>query len=69
MLSVHLMCEAARRFTPPGSIRMLVDDARVQAAYCLDAPDEVQDGMEWHDDEDFHDCCGPVPRIVDVRAA
>ncbi len=67
MLSMMLMVEASRRFTAPGSLRVLLDDACLQAAYCLDAPDEVKDGAEWYEDEDFSDCCGPVPRIVSVR--
>lgn len=68
MLSMQLMCEVSRRTLADERIsRPLLDDACLQAAYCLDAPDEVQDGMEWYEDEDFSDCCGPVPRMVAVR--
>lgn len=68
MLWLELTVEASRRFKAPGgSLRALLDDAYVQAKYCLDAPDEVQDGMEWHQDPDFADVRGPVPRMVAVR--
>lgn len=67
MLSMQLMVEAARRFTAPGALSVVLDDAILQAAYCLDAPSKVQDGMEWYEDEDFADCCGPVPRVVELR--
>jgi len=68
MLSMKLMCEVSRRTLADEQIsRPLLDDACLQAAYCLDAPDDVQDGMEWYEDEDFSDCCGPVPRMVAVR--
>jgi len=67
MLSVQLMVEASRRFKPPGALRVLLDDAALQARYCLDAPDEVQDGMQWYEDPDFDDISGPVPRMVDLR--
>ena len=43
-----------------------MDDACAQARYCLDAPDEVQDGAEWFDDAEL-DCRGPVPRMVPLR--
>lgn len=68
MLSMKLMCEVSRRTLADERIsRPLLDDACLQAAYCLDAPSEVQDGMEWYEDKDFSDCCGPVPRVVEVR--
>jgi hypothetical protein len=68
MLIIELMSEASRRFKGPGgSLRVLLDDVPLQAAYCLDAPDEVQDGMEWYSDPDFADISGPVPRFVEVR--
>lgn len=67
MLSMQLMVEASRRSTAPGALRVLLDDACVQAKYCLDAPDQVQDGSQWYQDEDFADCCGAVPRMVALR--
>ncbi len=68
MLSMQLMCEVSRRTIADEQIsRPLLDDACLQAAYCLDAPSKVQDGMEWYEDEDFSDVCGPVPRLVAVR--
>ena len=66
-LSMMLMVEASRRFTAPGVLRVLLDDACVQASYCIDAPAEVQDGVEWFQDEDIADCSGAVPRWIDVR--
>jgi hypothetical protein len=33
----------------------------------MDAPDTVQDGMQWYADEDDADLCGPVPRLVELR--
>lgn len=67
MLSVQLLLEYARRHQGQLACRCLLDDATQQAAYCLDAPDEVQDGMEWWQDPDFEDVRGPVPRTVAVR--
>lgn len=65
MLSVQLMLEVTRR-THLCAGRPLLDDACLQAKYCLDAPDEVQDGAEWFEDDEA-DCCGPVPRFVSLR--
>ena len=67
MLSLQLMVEVSRRFGHARGMRDLLDDACVQARYCLDATDEVQDGAEWYEDEEA-DCCGVVPRIVQLRA-
>lgn len=67
MLSVQLMLESSRRQHGGWACRRLLDDATLQAAYCLDAPDEVQDGMEWWQDPEFGDVRGPVPRMVTVR--
>jgi hypothetical protein len=69
MLSMHLMVAVSEKArSEPGWLsRPLLDDAILQAAYCLDAPDTVQDGAEWHDDPEWSDCCGPVPRIISVR--
>lgn len=67
MLSVQLMLESSRRQQGQWACRCLLDDATLQAAYCLDAPDEVQDGMEWWQDPAFEDVRGPVPRTVAVR--
>ena len=68
MLSMQLMVEVSHRFTAPGPLRVLLDDACLQAKYCLDAPSEVQDGMQRYEDEDFADCCGTVTRRVELRA-
>jgi len=67
MLSVELMLECSRRHQGQWACRRLLDDAALQAAYCLDAPDEVQDGMEWWQDPELADVRGPVPRVVAVR--
>lgn len=66
MLSVQLMLEISRRMGD-GIRRALLDDACVQAAYCLDAPGEVQDGVEWWQDADIPDLSGAVPRMVELR--
>ena len=68
MLSMHLMDAASERaMRDPGWLsRHLLDDAILQAAYCLDAPDEVQDGVEWHESE-VSELSGPVPRIIELR--
>lgn len=68
MLSLKLMSEVSRRIPADRRVpRTLLDDACVQAAYCLDAPHTVEDGVEWFEDPDFADVRGPVPRIVEVR--
>lgn len=70
MLGVHLMLEVSRRYQSSGvprSIRPLLEDACLQAKYCLDAPDEVQDGAEWFADPET-DTFGVIPRVIDVRA-
>lgn len=67
MLSVELMLECSRRQRGEWACRLLLDDACVQAAYCLDAPHEVQDGMTWWQDPEFDDVRGPVPRTVELR--
>ena len=67
MLSVQLMLESSRRQRPGWACRRLLDDACVQAVYCLDAPHEVQDGMTWWQDPEFEDVRGPVPRMVELR--
>ena len=67
MLSLQLQLECWRRHQDQLACRRLLDDATLQAAYCLDAPDQVQDGMEWWQDPEFSDVRGPVPRMVAVR--
>jgi hypothetical protein len=68
MLWLYLTVETSRRFKAPGgSLRVLLDDAYVQAKYCIDAPDEVQDGIEWYQDPDSVEVRGPVPRMVAAR--
>lgn len=65
MLSIRLMLEINRRAHLCAG-RPLLNDACVQAAYCLDAPDEVQDGCEFFDDQEL-DLAGPVPRLIPLR--
>ena len=65
MLSISLLLEVNRRANLAAG-RPLMDDACAQARYCLDAPDEVQDGAEWFDDAEL-DCRGPVPRMIPLR--
>lgn len=67
MLSVHLLLECSRRQRGEWACQRLLDDACLQAAYCLDAPHEVQDGTTWWQDPEFDDVCGPVPRMVELR--
>lgn len=66
-LGVDLLIEASKRAGTSRNVRPLLDDARVQAAYCIDAPDEVQDGMMWWQDPEFDDVHGAVPRVVSIR--
>jgi hypothetical protein len=65
MLSVQLMLEVNRRCNHDAG-ELLLRDACLQAAYCMDAPDEVQDGMHWWDDPEL-DVHGAVPRVVELR--
>lgn len=65
MLSVNLMLEVNRRCNHHAG-ESLLRDACLQAAYCMDAPDEVQDGMHWWDDSEL-DVHGAVPRVVGLR--
>jgi hypothetical protein len=67
MLSVELLLESSRREAPRWPWRHLVDDACLQAAYCLDAPHEVQDGVQWVEDPHVTGLRGPVPRMVELR--
>lgn len=69
MLSMHLMVAVSEKaMRVPGWLsRPLLDDAILQAAYCLDAPDTVQDGAEWFEDIEWSDCSGPVPRLISLR--
>lgn len=67
MLMLELMTEAARRYGSGPSFGAVVSDAGDQARHGMDAPDTVQDGMEWYADEDDPECCGPVPRVVVLR--
>ena len=66
MLMLELMAEAARRYgSGPGWIAV-IGDAGDQSRHGMDAPDTVQDGMEWFADDD-PEVCGPVPRLVELR--
>lgn len=67
MLMLELMCEAAKRYGSGPGFGAVVSDAGDQARHRMDAPDTVQDGMEWYADEDDAECCGPVPRLVALR--
>lgn len=69
MLMLELMSVAAGRYRSGPGWSAVVGDAGDQARHAasIDAPDTVQDGMEWYVDEDDPDCCGPVPRLVELR--
>lgn len=69
MLMLELMSVAAGRYRSGPGWSAVVGDAGDQARHAasMDAPDTVQDGMEWYVDEDDPDCCGPVPRLVELR--
>lgn len=67
MLSFELMSQVSARFKPPGELRVLLDDASVQASYCLDSPDTAEDGMEYFIFDEDPDVRGPVPRIIELR--
>ena len=64
---LELMTEASRRYGSGPGWGAVVGDAGDQARHCMDAPDEVQDGMEWYADEEDAEVCGPVPRMVALR--
>ena len=68
MLAVQLMLEMGRRVQPdhqwwrPETV-VLAREAWQQAAYCLDAPDEIPTGrVLWEQVDD--DLGGPVPEMV-----
>ena len=67
MLILELMTEAAKRYGMEPGLDAVVTDASQQARHGMDAPDEVQDGMEWYADERDADIAGPVPRLVALR--
>ena len=67
MLMLELMTEASRRYGSGAGWAAVVGDAGGQARHGMDAPDEVQDGMEWYADEEDAEVCGPVPRMVALR--
>lgn len=67
MLMLELMTEAAKRYGIGPGLGAVVGDAGNQARHGMDAPDAVQDGMEWYADEDEPDTAGPVPRMVALR--
>ena len=67
MLMLELMTEAAKRYGSGHGWGAVVGDAGDQARHGMDAPDEVQDGMEWYADEDDAEVCGPAPRMVALR--
>lgn len=67
MLMLELMCEAAKRYGSGPGFGAVVGDAGEQARHHMDAPDRVQDGMEWYADEDDPEVSGPVPRMVALR--
>ena len=67
MLMLELMTEAAKRYGSGPGWGAVVGDAGDQARHGMDAPDEVQDDMEWYADEDDPEVCGPAPRMVALR--
>ena len=67
MLAIELMCEAGRRYGSGPGWGAVVGDACDQGRHGMDAPDTVQDGMEWFADHDDPELCGPVPRLVELR--
>lgn len=67
MLMLELMCEAAKRYGSGPGFVAVIDDAGCQARHGMDAPDTVQDGMEWFADDDDAEVCGPAPRLVQLR--
>lgn len=67
MLMVELMTEAARRYGSGPGWGAVVADAGHQGRHGMDAPDTVQDGVEFMCDEQFSDDCMVVPRMVDLR--
>lgn len=67
MLMLELMTEASRRYGSGPGWAAVVGDASDQAQHGMDAPDEVQDGIEWYADDEYAEVCGPVPRMVALR--
>lgn len=66
MLMLELMTEAARRYGSGPGWGAVVADAGHQARHGMDAPETVQDGVEFVFDEQFFD--GFVaPRTVNLR--
>ena len=66
-LMLELMGEATKRYGSGPGWGAVVCDAGDQARHGMDAPDEVQDGMEWYADDDDPEIAGPVPRWVELR--
>ena len=66
-LMLELMSEATKRYGSGPGWGAVIGDAGDQARHGMDAPDEVQDGMEWYADDDDREIAGPVPRLVDLR--
>ena len=64
MLNLNLMSEIICRAGSIGGVGHLLRDTALQAAMCLDAPDTVEDGVEWFED---YGMAGPVPRVVELR--
>lgn len=68
MLSMELMMEMGRRAQPDREFwrpdtAALARDAGQQAAYCLDAPDDIPAGGMYA--EEIADMVVPIPMVVD----
>lgn len=63
-LMFELIAEASRR---GGTSRAILDDAGNQGRHGMDAPDTVDDGVEWYADADFPEISGAIPRAVPLR--
>lgn len=64
--SLELAVEAAKRYGSGPGWTAVVGDALCQGR-SMDAPDTVQDGMEWFIDDAEPSISGPVPRIICIR--
>ena len=62
-----LMVEASRRYRSGPGWAAVVNDAADQGRHGMDAPDTVEDGVEYYVDEEFSDVHGPVPRVINLR--
>lgn len=67
MLASKLCAETSKRI-PGGYDKAILDDAWSQAAYNMDAPNWIVDGVIFWEDPEFPEVRGVVHRMVRVRS-